>query len=340
MRDWAGYWFYLLEQRGFPSQMRFGKLTDRGEVSWLEIPHWQTDGVGAMTALLRKDGYAIDFPQVPHSRRPSFLKKLRGFYHYLRFAPVCGGKWKRFDPSTSPKATRPLAFYVFSAKESYRIENHCQSRGFNTNSLLLWTLAHTLRDEFIENGKPHYWMIPVNMRGTVRAPSMSANQSSCLWVDTRSAQSPSQIYAQIRQRLAQGFPWGCWFAVNIGRLVGVRGVENVFDYLKSVDDHWMACFSNLGEWPSKEVWLAAPPVYDNSPLAALTIKSGGRIALILQSHPGLTQDKELLQNWLDSWLRRFELYLAKCLLGLGCLKLGSKNASLTTPKLAPCRLQQ
>jgi len=305
-RDWIGTWFVLAKERGFQTEIVFGSAGEQpNEIHWQKYSHAEFDGVGLAINYFRNLGLNPIVPTLPEKYHSDFFSRLMGVLRGLRFSPVKAAKWKRVDEAKlADKSYGEYVYKILSTEETALVLKHTKAAGVTVTSHLLWALGRAIKNEIIEGSGPHYWMIPVNMRGAVNRPTDTCNQESWVWVDTLKADGAKDIQAQMLKRFAESFHWGGWFTINIGKWIGLKGMNWVLSQAEHVKENWVGVFSNLGSWKinSGPVVFVAP-IAPAAPLSAGCATVNGRMALSLHIHPALEVSTSELNGWLDQWMK-------------------------------------
>lgn len=307
--DWVGLWFRLMQERGYDTTLYYGKLNENSDqkVEWFTYPHWEMDGLGGIVSLLRQQGLNPTFPELPINRRGNWFLRFKGILAYFRFMPVHGALWKRqFKNSSDTHVTlsNAIVFKCLSLEETTRIVQQAKKYSVSVNSFLLWSLVKATCGEIQEGTGPHYWMIPVNMRGAVWKRPDTSNHLSCIWADTTEVTFPQDVQRVIQSQFESNIHWGNWFVLNIGKWIGEKGMQRLLNRVERIGDRSVGVFSNLGVWNVKSgPWVGFPPVSEAAPLGATTMTFDGRISFGLQSYRSLGHTKESLAQWLGQWIQ-------------------------------------
>lgn len=310
-KDWVGTWFELIEKRGFQTDVFLGTVKPGSTqatpqiIQWRRYSHAQYDGVGVILDHLRSEGLNPTVPLLPQKFYGTWWSRLRGIFANLRFIPVFGAQWKKMAPASSadPKEGQRTC-KILSREQTQVIASEARKAGVSVNSYLLWTLDQSLRHLWIQNSGPFYWMIPVNMRGASKKAVDTSNHASWIWVDTLGAKAPLEIQNQIQERFREGFHWGAWLALNIGRLIRVRGMNFFLDKAQHIEEHWVGTFSNVGAWNVEADPVAfVVPTAPSTPLSAGCVTVNGQMCLSLHIHPRLKLSATELETCLQDWQR-------------------------------------
>lgn len=311
--DWVGHWFRLMQDRGFEMINRYGCVTGPtdDDVEWHLLPHWEFDGVGAFVHLLRQKGIDPSIPTLPPRRRGSgwglrWLTMIRGIISYLKVVPIHAALWKRLEVVAGLRReagqTGLCVYRILSPEETRRLIERARALNVSVHSHLHWSVAETVKGELQEGTGPHLWMVPVNMRGAVRKSPDTSNHQSLVWVDTGIARAAKDIDRQLEKRFGEAIHWGAWLVLNLGRLIGEKGMKRLLDRVERIGDRWVGTFSNLGAWKIESgPWIGFVPVSRSSPLGASCVTVNDRMSLMLQAQPEICGDRATLERWLARW---------------------------------------
>jgi hypothetical protein len=307
--DWAGRWFDLVEElQGEFVGMRGGLLKPDGSVSWTFVPHARFDGLGGFVDLLRRTTAAKDLPvPVRRSQRPSLRQRIVAVARLCSERPRPAGRWRCQDPSYRPGEVRyregstSSATHLFTTEETRALAQTAHANGAPLNALLLSALARATELEIVDG--PAIWMMPVNMRGPVSLPRDTANHTGYLQIDISQGASAAHVQAAVKERLRRREHWGSWLFLNLGRVLGYRGMRAIyrFQMRRYRSRPFTGSFSNLGSWRDVGYWFVCPPVTMNAPIAAGAIVCDGRLSLTLEAHASISGGSK----WSDATLRRW-----------------------------------
>lgn len=308
--DPGGASFEVLEALGERVAITFGLVRGEGP-TWTAAPHTRFDGVGALAHLLREQG--VDPGALPTLTRPADPGLLRTLWATLRHDPSGDrrppARWRHFDPAARPgPSAPPPAWTSLTAHETADLTARARAQGASLNSLLLAALDRVVRTRWAADpGAAGLWMIPVNMRGAVRAARDTANQSAYLPVPVTPDADARTVHAEVKRLLAANVHWATWLQATLGQVIGRRLYARAIRGYHARSTHpWRGGFSNLGEWtcPGHDAdgVVFVPPVTKTIPLTAGAITWRGRLGLALHAHPALAQDPAEWQACLDGWL--------------------------------------
>lgn len=315
-RDWVGLWYKIArEDRGVNDLFTFLKidLVDGRVLEHVDISHERMDGLGALTWMLRREGNRID--RVPEGRvspPPGFWGKLRLLLNFRKVARDMSVDWVGGD-ATKSASLREIAHIVLTREETRAIEARAKTERLSMNAVLMATLSNVLAPSLVRGDRPFLWLFPVNMRGPVRRENELANASSAVGIEAHKAVTPREVHAHIKEQLSNNIHWATWWTVNIGRVIGERGMRWLSSRRAS-NNFWMGTFSNLGAWPPpglelpasnpRHAWVASPPGTVNFPIGCACVTWNGQLALTLKIHPSVCADFGRVRGYLDEVRRK------------------------------------
>jgi hypothetical protein len=107
------------------------------------------------------------------------------------------------------------------------------------------------------------------------------------------------VQKALHGQLRSGAHFGSWFAMNMGRLTGLKRFRARSLWFQSVPVTWTGVFSNLGRWSEDQAgigqannpWVGCPPVTRKFPISCGAIILKGRMGLAIQIHPSIAPDE-------------------------------------------------
>lgn len=317
--DWVSLWYIAARERGINDVCTVARLDTRtGELERHLFSHAQMDGVGALGQLLRDRGYSLSqLPQTKFVVPPPLRRRPMILWRALRAAGPQQIDWIDRNPARQgdPNA---LDYITFTKNETDRLTELSQERGVSKNAFLLEAVNRIIVPDLVAGSGQGKWVFPVNLRGAVNKSCDTANHSTAIALTVDRSTDAADLDRQIREGLKSGAHWAAWWILNIGRVIGLRGVR----YLSKASEkssHWLGTFSNMGEWniPSPdqsrasldEVWMAAPPGTKNYPISVACLTWNGRLTITLKIHSSVHPDSSAAKNYLEKLKPR--------LLGLG-----------------------
>lgn len=301
--DWVSLWYSVARERGINDIFTFARAdTATGEIEYHRFSHAEMDGVGAMGRLLRERGFHLpQLPETKHTRRPPRFARPLILFRALMASGPSEVDWLDRDP-TRPGDPHSFSWLTFAREETRRFAECCQARGVSKNALLLEAANQILLSELVQGDRPGKWVFPVNLRGAVRKSCDTANHSTAIAIVANKNTNAENIDQQIRYSLKSGVHWAAWWLLNIGRIIGRRGVR-LLSRSSEKNSHWLGTFSNMGEWPPpgstttalnpNEVWMAVAPGTKNYPITFVCLTWNGRLTLTLKLHSSICSDRTL-----------------------------------------------
>jgi len=319
-RDWVGLWYEIAREKGVNDICTFAKVNTKTEaVEWFDYSHSLADGVGAFSYLLRKEGYSI--PALPGAKAmkvPSLFQKLKLLaYFFRKIFQKQHIEWAlKGDAHVKPEK-HDFPWLIFTREETTHLKSQAKDCKISLNSLLLSCLNRVIAERLVKGNDPYLWLFPVNMRGPVKLAVDTANHSSAVALELSRRSSAQDVYNQIRYQLKTNSHWGIWWLLNIGKLIGVRGMRSISRRRNEKSFH-LGTFSNMGEWPipgsaprdlnPDEAWVVAPPGTENFPVSCGCISWNGRLSVTLKVHPSICADR----NSAAELLKKFKAELHRC----------------------------
>lgn len=302
--------------------IRYGKLDpDTDKVEWFYKPHSQYDGIGGFGDLLRNQGAQVKkLPELSYPLSRHWLDLPRALPQLA--APPRVLTWReeitRERNSSEPLQGAPsaVAWYVFGDNETSQIVSRCREMKVTVNSFLLKHLSEAVRSGLNHPDNPIPWMIPVNLRGVVTQHRDTGNHSSYVAVNVEPESSVQETHQSIYEKLGRGEHWANWKAYGLTRKLPTKIKKSLVDSNRAMIQWNVGSFSNLGVWDSEQLmadasgatpWLFAPPVLKCQMIGAGCLTFGGRLSLMLQTHPSLTTSDKVVSEWVNSWVKQIEL---------------------------------
>ena len=307
--DWVSLWYIAARERGINDICTVARLdTGTGELECHRFSHAQMDGVGALGQLLRDRGYPLDqLPQTKFVVPPPLHKRPLILWRAIREAGPQQIDWLDRDPSRQGDPNT-LDFLTFTVAETDRIRGRAKALGVSTNALMLESVNRIVVPQVTRGDGKGKWVFPVNLRGAVTKSRDTANHSTAIAISADRTTTAKDIDVQIRANLKAGAHWAAWWLLNIGRLIGLRGVR-FLSRASEKKSHWLGTFSNMGEWNmpnlrdpainSNEVWMAAPPGTKNYPISVACLTWNGRLAITMKIHPSINPDTNAAKLYLE-----------------------------------------
>lgn len=306
--DWVSLWYIAARERGINDICTVARHnTQTGEFERHLFSHAQMDGVGALGHLLRDRGYSLtQLPQTKFIVPPPLSKRPLILWRALRAAGPQQVAWIDRNPSREgdPNA---LDFITFTHVETEHLSALCRRCGISKNAFLLEAVNRTIVPEVVNGTCFGKWVFPVNLRGAVNKSRDTSNHSTAIALSVDRFTTAEDLDRQIRNGLKSGAHWATWWILNIGRIIGLRGVRYL-SIASEKNSHWLGTFSNMGEWnlngPEGEsnahhdVWMAAPPGTKNYPISVACLTWNGRLTITLKIHSSIHPDPSAAKNFL------------------------------------------
>lgn len=313
-------WFEALEAMGEYSGIRFGKVNEEtNSVEWLDMPHTHYDGIGGFAKILGDRGGKVeDLPRIPHSSKESWWPLIKSLpmmlapRHRLRMK-VTGGSENVEDYK---KPSEALAWHVFSEEETAQIRKAGRLLQISINSLLLRHLDRAIRYSLEDPSAQVTWMVPVNLRGKINSEDITSNHSSYVSVSLKASETPLGVHREIYRKLEKGEHWANWKSYKLGKFLSEQNKQKIIKNDRGTLKWNIGSFSNLGIWDkhgkivdedSKGPWVFAPPVLEGVRIGAGCVTFQNRLSLMIQAHPALTTNPEVLQEWLKEWVSQIKI---------------------------------
>lgn len=308
-RDSSGEKYLILKEMGETIDMTFGRVhVASGEVDWLFRPHNISDGVGAFTDLLNKDGNQItEQPLMKAEAIPNFFSRLRLLFQHLKNMRKQEYDWRHRDTRQRGVGTS-LAYIRFDKAATQALLDHSRTVKCSLNSVMLRLLNEVAIDNLLNSTPTEtVWTIPLNLRGGATSGNASSNFTASISLRLPPAPTDTYIHEKIRTIYAQGVHWGAWLLSNMTRYVGKTAFRYLAEHAKPC---WLGVFSNVGAWPPAGyehpidddiTYMGAPPVTSLLPVTACSMTWNQRMTLTLQLHSSISKDigdtETMVQQW-------------------------------------------
>lgn len=310
IQDPAGMWHAARARHGIDDRMWFGLYQAEARAPrWHTCSHRHSDGLGALSLLLRECGFVAGHPP---EGRPHAIPHWSELWRSWRTRPALrplAMRWQAHDPSlASCQAHEPVSV-LLSSEHTQLIEDAAACAGVSTTLWLQWTADRALRASLADADSVSGWLFPVNLRGSVQAPDRHANQCSALTLRL----GPESTARSVRQLVNEGFGrhehWHTWLMLNLGRWVGQRGVNMLYRWSQAPSGSFAGCYTNLGEWnvPGLAGVACTAPSNPAYPVSVGTVLCNGRRTLACRLHPVIGGNAqraiEYLKHWREATLR-------------------------------------
>ncbi len=303
--DYVGLWYEARLKYGIDDQMLFGIYESGAESPrWYRYSHRFYDGLGALSLLMKTRG--LHFPDgLPKGRDthvPSLLELLRAARKPLA-APSLQIRWKALQPFRETETSHMPVTLLMTPEETARVEQCAKDAGVRSTFWLFWAGDRAAREALFGEGAVMPWLYPANLRGAVRCARDTMNQASAVTVHLADETSPAALREQVTTRLERLEHWRMWFMVNIGKLIGRRGVHWLYRQVATPPGRFAGSYTNLGVWdaPNTDGVICSSPCSHGYPVSLNTILCNGRRALAIRLHPVVAGDGELAARVLRRW---------------------------------------
>lgn len=302
-KDYLGMWYRARARYGVDDSIHFAVIEpDDGGRFDFPVRHREHDGIGGLFRLLRE--WKVPAPPMPHSRqqRPPPL------WRWLRRAadePVPAPRWRDLGGS----GDGGVQSVWLDAEQTAALQQRARLARVSLNTLLLLALNRAVAATLLRTPAAGRWLYPVNMRGAVSRARDDMNLSSGFYLTVAPEDTPCQLDQRVRKALAANRHWLNWYAAQVGRLVGQRGVDWLCGRFLRGALH-LGSFTSLGEWhldlakagfsPRALVTLCGPGS-PNHPVSNGAMIVNERLTLSLKLDPVLGADAAVTRTCLERW---------------------------------------
>lgn len=308
-KDYLGMWYRARAAYGVDDCIHFAVIEpDSGARFDFPVRHREHDGIGGLFHLLRT--WKVPEPPMPRSRQdgaPPVWRWLRGGAD----EPVPAPRWR--DPvGVGDGGVQSL---WLDAERTAALKLRARRAGVSLNTLLLLALNRAVSATLLLMPMPGRWLYPVNMRGAVNRARDDMNLSSGFYLTVAPEDTPSRLDQRVRKALADNRHWLSWYAAQVGRLVGQRGVNWLCGrFLRGTPN--LGSFTSLGEWrlelaeagfsPRALVTLCGPGS-PNHPVSNGAMIVNGCLTLSLKLDPVLGANAAVTRACLERWRTGLEV---------------------------------
>lgn len=310
--DRIGRFLSVNEQLGESIDIPFGYIKDfnnLAKIEWFVLSHKEVDGIGGLITILNRLNRpnAFIIPTLNKMDRPKFFVKLKAFLKVLK-TPLPSTPIKKLCTNVCQqlKQENALVFHVFSKEATKKITERAKLKNISLNTFLLYCLNKAIA-RFFAASEIVSWRLPVNMRGAVKAASITENQWSFIQIIFKKNISPNELHNLIKNHLIQKEHWGYWWLGNVLGSLSARFVLQAAK--KDITNGFFltGVFSNLGELASTssfplEAFIAAAPVVKTVPISGNTLIWAQKLSITLQLHPSICDDKKIADAILETWI--------------------------------------
>ena len=303
--DYVGLWYEARLKYGIDDQMLFG-IYEPGAAfpRWYRYSHRFYDGLGALALLMKTRGlyFPDGLPKGRDTHVPSVLALIKASRKPVK-APALDVRWQTLQPERSMDPSHMPVTMLLSPEETDQIEAVAKSHGVRSTFWLFWAGDRAARDILFAPGATVPWLYPVNLRGAVKCERDSMNHASAVTVHLSDASTPADLREQVTTRLERLEHWRMWFIVNMGRVIGRRGVHWLYRRIATPAGKFAGSYTNLGAWdaPATDGVICSSPCSHGYPVSLNTIVCNGRRALAIRLHPVVAGDGDLAEKVLNRW---------------------------------------
>jgi len=269
---------------------------------------------------LREQGVQQEtLPKITHSTKVSWKPLFRALPQLLKPRKVLSWNDEALKSSAPDEPTiaspKAVAWHVFSKEETSEIKRISSDAMVTVNSLLLKHLDFSVRPSLANPTESIPWMVPVNLRGLVEQNTDTGNHSSYIAIKIGPQDRVQDVHRRIYNKIQRDEHWANWKAYEITSSLSESRKQNLIDTNRAMLQWNVGSFSNLGVWDSEceiedeyfaTAWLFAPPVLRCQMIGAGCITVQGRLGVMLHAHPALTTSQEIIDAWVQTWVKQIE----------------------------------
>ena len=244
-------WYEAIEALGDYGSFQLGHVDAERRVRWHDCPHKEFDGIGGFANLFREAG--IEMAELPQNRHPA----KQSWLPFVRSLPALLGPRRRLEWAhleqgeplpAGPLPLPHLAWHLYSEDESSALRKLAKSRGVTLNTLLLKFLDQVIRRDLQDPSADVPWMLPVNLRGQVKARRDTQNQTSYLAIQIGAEDSVRDLHQDIHTRLERGEHWAAWKGYSATRYLPMALRKWALVHDRAMTQWNLGLFTNLGSW--------------------------------------------------------------------------------------------
>ncbi|MBI2520856.1 MAG: hypothetical protein HYV97_10580 [Bdellovibrio sp.] len=307
--DWVGEWFPIIRSFGEFTDIVYLKCSSAGAVEDIYyLDHGQYDGVGGFQVLLEQQQCPNAIYRAQTESRSNFFWRCLGFIKYFLESKANSINWKRREHSLPGKKMIPCVF-VYSVEQTNHLMNLARSKQVTLTALILQRLDECVRTLLQNEQKKNIWLIPVNMRASVKRKNPYSNHASYISVTLSRFMQDADVGKTLKTALKIGYHWAAWWGILLGRMIGLNGMHRLMKKYHDKKHSWTGTLSNLGVWShpnADQTWAFCPPLSKSHPVALGLVTWNGQLSMALQIHPSLDQEgvlaKQLLHTLQESVL--------------------------------------
>ncbi len=301
--DLVGMWYTARLRQGIDDRMWFGLYREgQADPAWTGLSHRFGDGIGALTHLLRCQGFAA--PPLPRGRAEA-VPDWRTLWQTRRpvAAPAAHIEWRQLDVAARRSTPHAPVSLLLDPEQTAAIEATAAMAGVSSTQWLLWTADRATRSTLASRDSVLDWVFPVNLRGTVAQADPLMNHCSGFPVHLAADTAPATLKAQVAARFARHEHWRNWWLLTLGRHVGQAGINLLYRLSAAAPGSHAGSYSNLGDWdvPGLDGLACMAPGSPAYPVAVSTMRCNGRRTLGCRLHPVIGGSSgraiELLTLW-------------------------------------------
>lgn len=299
---WEKLWFVIRERMGYSDIVALRYQDPNGPLVNEDFAHRDGDAFGKISSILRRDNIKATLPSRKMDAPPrwkNFFLLIKGLLTHPRLQ---ANPWHRWNFIASGSSPDTVASVVWSEARSQAFNERAKSLGVSPGFLLLSEITVWVEKNLFKPGYPKAsWMCPVNMRGAFPQATMDDMCVSfvpAIFTLPLTSQSVQKDYQTYRAALKSGFYWGIWELGQVGKWIGLAGME----FLAKKNErkcHWTGTFTDLTKWDQPELkaanvqgrrWIIAPPGSPTHPIGIATIEWCGKRNITVKIHPSVTPE--------------------------------------------------
>jgi hypothetical protein len=313
--DYVGIYHNLIKELGDHEfcDMRTGFLDiQENKIKWSSYDHGEFDGQGCIADFSRKNG----FPSMPmyqgyDKKPPSFLPKLKYISRAMWPPMYEKTKWIKEYPANK-KSKSKIAYAFLTKKETKDAVEKAKKHKTTIGRLLFWALNETVSKKYIKKRSKYYWLIPIDLRGSLNTPNDTVNHISRALVPCKHAINIQELNKRLMNELESNKYWGNYYlGKSFIDLLGIKGAKFLFRQTESTE-RFAGSFTILKEYPIKHP--DNPYINDNlqlffcggnskvMPVNCACITWNGRISITLRIHPSLCPEQSMIDDDLNTML--------------------------------------
>jgi len=294
-KDYVGMWYTARLKLGIDDRMLYGTFSGgAASPQWYSASHRYYDGIAGIAMMVMTHG--AQFPDGLAKGREQSAPSWRTVWKAGRATPLSAPApkllWRDLAPELE-RAPAPLpATLLLSEAETRQVEIAAKAAGVSSTVWLLWTADRAVRAHLCEPGAVLPWVYPVNLRGAVTCERDSMNHCGGFMVTVSDEMDAAAVRQQVSTRLARMEHWRQWWLLNLGRLVGQRGIHLLYRLSRGKPGAFAGSYSNVGDWsvPGIDGITGSAPGSPAYPVCITTMSCNGRRGLAIRVHPVADRD--------------------------------------------------